>query len=102
MLIHTDGSNVLKFALGSALPATVNADMKIVITLADGTVATKWRRFMRAPPAPPGVMPTQVDHYRKGLLVAGQPFMGVGFYISLVPPRCVYYIHSYHPYSNPY
>jgi hypothetical protein len=84
--VTLNGSNVLAFALGSALPATVNADMRVVITLPDGTVVTKWRRFMRAPHPPPGVMVSQVDHFRRGLLVGGEPFLGAGFYISVPKP----------------
>ena len=85
--VSLNGSNALELGLGSsALPATVNADMKIVITLPDGTVVTKWRRFMRASPPPPGVIPAQVDHWRRGLLVGGEPFLGVGFYISTAAP----------------
>ena len=85
--VSINGTNVLEFGLGSAaLPTTVNADMKIVITFADGTAVTKWRRFMRAPPPPPGVIPTQVDHWTRGLLVGGEPFLGTGFYISVGAP----------------
>ena len=84
--VPLNGSNVLAFALSSTLPATVNTDMRIVITLADGTVVTKWRRFMRAPRPPPGVIVSQVDHFRRGLLVGGEPFLGAGFYISVPKP----------------
>ena len=84
--VTLNGSNVLAFAFGSALPTTVNADMRIVITLADGAVVTKWRRFMRAPRPPSGVIASQVDHFRRGLLVGGEPFLGAGFYISVPKP----------------
>jgi hypothetical protein len=81
--VSLNSSNILELALGTELPATVNTDMMITITLADGTEVNKWRRFMRAPPPPPGVIPTQVDHFRKGLLVGGEPFVGAGWYISV-------------------
>lgn len=36
---------------------------------------------MRAPPAPgPTVVPVQVDHSRRTLLVGGEPFLGSGWY----------------------
>eukprot|EP01050_Picozoa_sp_SAG11_P006328 SAG11_NODE_486_length_9027_cov_2.681452_7_plen_249_part_00 len=84
-----NGSNVLGFDL-SALPATVNTDIRIVFAAAGSAVklsglsnVTKWRRFMRAPAQyAAGVEPVQVDHHRRGLLVDGEPFLGSGWYIG--------------------
>ena len=78
--VTLNGSNVLEFSFGAALPATVNADIQIVLRRAGAALATKYRRFMRCPHPPAGVVPTQVDHFRRGLLVGGQPHVGVGWY----------------------
>ena len=66
------------------LPATVNQDVKITITLPCGARINKWRRLMRAPPVPQGssVLPVQVDHSTKSLLVDGRPHSGTGFYLN--------------------
>ena len=84
--VALNGSNVLEFALSTSLPATVNTDLRITFTLPDGSTVVKWRRFMRAPAPPSGVVPTQVDHHRRGLLVGGEPFVGVGWYTSVTAP----------------
>lgn len=74
---------VLRFSL-QALPATVNQDVEITTCLPSGRNITKWRRLMRAPPLPAGssVLPVQVDHTTKSLLVDGRPHAGVGFYLD--------------------
>ena len=89
--VRLNGSNVLEFAL-SGLPASVNADLRIVVSAADAASSSmfgelsnvvKWRRFMRAAaPIAPGVEPVQVDHHRRGLLVNNQPFVGSGWYVG--------------------
>eukprot|EP01051_Picozoa_sp_SAG22_P010778 SAG22_NODE_990_length_6131_cov_3.233588_4_plen_414_part_00 len=69
---------VLTFKL-DRLPATVNQDVKITITLPSGAKIIKWRRLMRAPPLAKGsfVQAVQVDHSTKSLLVDGRPFSGM-------------------------
>ena len=54
---------VLAFEL-AGLPATVNQDVRITVSLPSGRKITKWRRLMRAPPLPHGsfVQAVQVDH----------------------------------------
>ena len=76
---------VLSFGL-DGLPATVNQDVKISISLPSGETIVKWRRLMRAPPLPRGstVLPVQVDHSIKSLLVDGRPHSGTGFYLDEV------------------
>ena len=70
---------VLSFGL-DGLPPTVNQDCAITITLPDGFSFTKWRRLMRVPPPTSAVLPIQVDHHIKSLLVDGRPHPGNGFY----------------------
>ena len=78
------GGAVLELPFAAALPPLVNADLRVDITLAaSGRTITKWRRFMRAPPAAAAtVEPVQVDHDRRGLLVGGQAFVGSGWYVD--------------------
>ena len=85
---HGDGlltqpEQVLSFSLDN-LPSTINQDVRIEITLPSGKIVTKWRRLARAPPLPAGstVLPVQVDHSIKSLLVDGRPHAGTGFYLS--------------------
>jgi hypothetical protein len=72
---------VLSFGL-DGLPPTVNQDCAITVTLPNGFSFTKWRRLMRVPPpsATSAVLPVQVDHHIKSLLVDGRPHFGNGFY----------------------
>ena len=79
----TEPEKVLTFDF-AGLPATVNADVKITITLPTGANITKWRRLMRAPPLGPKATAAavQVDHTTKSLLVDGRPYEGVGFYLD--------------------
>jgi hypothetical protein len=83
--VTLNGSNVLGFDL-SALPATVNADLRIIVKATSAGKlpdVTKWRRFMRAPAQyAAGVEPVQIDHHRRGLLVDGEPFLGSGWYVG--------------------
>jgi hypothetical protein len=89
--ITLNGSNVLEFPLGGSLPATVNTDLKIVMSAGWMEVASfenasvvKWRRFMRAADchatASCGAVPVQVDYSRRGLLVGGETFFGSGWF----------------------
>ena len=84
--ISLGAQNILELSLlDPTLPPKMNTDLRIVIRWVDQTgtrhVVTKWRRFMRAPLAPvPGVVPSQVDHSRRGLLVGGEQFLGVGWF----------------------
>jgi hypothetical protein len=79
----TQPEQVLSFSLDN-LPSTINQDVRIEITLPSGKTITKWRRLARAPPLPAGssVLPVQVDHSIKSLLVDGRPHAGTGFYLS--------------------
>ena len=79
----TQSEQVLSFSLDN-LPSTINQDVRIEITLPSGKTITKWRRLARAPPLPAGssVLPVQVDHSTKSLLVDGRPHAGTGFYLS--------------------
>jgi hypothetical protein len=79
----TQAEQVLSFSLDN-LPRTINQDVRIEITLPSGKTITKWRRLARAPPVPAGssVLPVQVDHSIKSLLVDGRPHAGTGFYLS--------------------
>jgi hypothetical protein len=79
----TQPEQVLSFSLDN-LPSTINQDVRIDITLPSGKTITKWRRLARAPPLPTGssVLPVQVDHSIKSLLVDGRPHAGTGFYLS--------------------
>ena len=74
---------VLSFSLAS-LPATVNQDVTIEITLPRTRTLKKLRRLMRAPPLPAGsfVQPGQVDHSTRSLRVDGRQFNGVGWYLN--------------------
>jgi hypothetical protein len=74
---------VLSFTLDGSLPATINQDVKITISLPSGASIVKWRRLMRAPPLPKGsfVQAVQVDHTTKSLLIDGRPHVGMGFYL---------------------
>jgi hypothetical protein len=89
--ITLNGSNVLEFPLGGSLPATVNTDLKIVMSAGwmeaasfENASVVKWRRFMRAADchatASCGAVPVQVDYSRRGLLVGGETFFGSGWF----------------------
>ena len=84
--VTLNGSNVLAFSLGQLAPATVNTDMKIVVTASWSfprlnRSIVKWRRFMRAPqPTAGGAVAVQVDHSRRSLLVGDELFFGTGWY----------------------
>ena len=74
---------VLSFPLAS-LPATVNQDAVIEISLPHSHTITKMKRLMRAPPLPAGsfVQAVQVDHSTRSLSVDGRPFNGIGWYMD--------------------
>jgi hypothetical protein len=74
---------VLWFPLAS-LPATVNQDVAIEISLPHSRTIKKLKRLIRAPPLPSGsfVQPVQIDHSSRSLSVDGRPFNGVGWYLD--------------------
>jgi hypothetical protein len=78
---------VLSFSLAS-LPATVNQDVTIEISLPHGRTIRKLKRLMRAPPLPSGsfVQAVQVDHSTRSLTVDSRPFNGVGWYATSTLP----------------
>jgi hypothetical protein len=94
------------------LPQTLNNDLVVTVTVHGGgssadyfpwisesadtegvaTTITLYTRLIRAapPPASSEAIPVQVDREEVGsLLVGGQPFAGVGWYVSLNGPTCV-------------
>lgn len=79
----SEAEQILTFSL-DGLPASINQDVKITILLPSGVTIVKWRRLMRAPSLPSGstVLPVQVDHSTKSLLVDGRPHSGTGFYLD--------------------
>jgi hypothetical protein len=78
-----DGAPVAELPMGglSALPATVNSELLVQITASTGLNISKARRFMRAPPTSgsSAVQPAAVDHRRRAIAVAGEPFLGTGW-----------------------
>jgi hypothetical protein len=74
---------VLSFSL-VPLPATVNQDVMVEISLPHSRTIRKFRRLMRAPRLPSGsfVQPVQVDHSTRSLRVDGRPFNGIGWYLD--------------------
>jgi hypothetical protein len=65
------------------LPETLVGTLNISITCKSGIRLNKYREFQRYPPPhSDGVVVSQVDHSRAGLLVAGEPWIGLGWYYS--------------------
>lgn len=98
--IAAGGDVTLPFDL-EGLPPSIHNDMTISITIHGHggvlahSVLNKTHRFHRVPLPPKGAMvqPVQVDHARQGLLVAGKPWAGVGWYVQSQqgccgPPAC--------------
>lgn len=80
------GGTSLTLPLGlHDLPTKVHNDMEVNISLPDGRTIVHWRRFMRVPAPSHTVEPVQLDRTRAALLVAGQPWLGRGFYMQ---PAC--------------
>ena len=84
--IILNASTILPFQLSDIPAGYVNADLAINVSMIDRAElpvnVTKYRRLIRAPP-PAAVGPieaVQVDHSRRGMLVAGQPYVGSGWY----------------------
>ena len=71
---------VLPFDL-TKLPASINQDMKIVFTAADGSTATKFKRLIRAPVPKTSVGAVQVDMRTRGLRIDGKSWNGNGFFL---------------------
>ena len=78
------GSDIVQLPFGSQLPANVTADITIVMTVGTAVHATVRRRFVRLSPLPAGAtaVPTALDHTTKGVLVGGEPFLGIGWYVA--------------------
>lgn len=72
------GDRPLPFNL-TGLPATVNEDVQVTVTITGKAVVTPLR-FARAAPDPAVLAAVQVDHATKTLLVGGSPFRGGGGY----------------------
>ena len=65
--------------------APIHNDMRVSVTrVLDGSTFVQSRRFHRVPPpsANSTVVPVQVDHTTRGLLVDGKSFIGNGFYMQ--------------------
>ena len=79
----SQAEHVLTFSL-DGLPATVNQDCRIIVRFDGGPTIERLRRLQRAPPLPASsaVLPVQVDHSRRSLLVDGRTWRGVGFYMA--------------------
>lgn len=79
----TTAHHVLQFSL-EGLPELANQDCLVHISFPIGLRLEKLRRFQRAPPLPEGsrVLPVQVDHTRKSLLIDGRTHHGVGWYMD--------------------
>ena len=94
----------------AGLPQTLNNDLVVTVTVHTGdsntdalpwtpaeaggvaTTITLYTRLIRAapPPTSSNAIPVQIDRENVGrLLVGGQPFAGVGWYVSLNAPTCV-------------
>lgn len=87
-LTPQNGTDTLWFPLAAVAPI-VNADMTVVISsgtaLHRGNITIQ-RRFLRAPPegAPPlGV--SVIDHTTRQVLIDGEGFQGVGWYVDAYP-----------------
>jgi hypothetical protein len=110
--IPAAGANASLLPLSFAgLPQTLNNDLVVTVTVhsaggnkdslpwvppaetgAVATTITLYTRLIRAapPPVSSGAIPVQIDREHVGrLLVGGQPFTGVGWYVSLNGPNCV-------------
>eukprot|EP01052_Picozoa_sp_SAG31_P010684 SAG31_NODE_592_length_13726_cov_7.188082_4_plen_460_part_00 len=64
------------------LPATLVDTLNVSIACKTGLRLNKYREFQRYPPANGSVSVSQVDHSRAGLLVDGEPWIGLGWYYS--------------------
>ena len=78
------GSDIVQLPFGSQLQPNVTADMTITMTVGETVNVTVQRRFTRLSPLPPTstAVPTALDHTTKGLLVDGEPFLGIGWYVA--------------------
>ena len=91
--VEAGGDTTLPLDL-SALPAApIHNDISITLAITGPDVTrtlTKARRFHRVPPPAAGsaVQPVQVDHSRRGLLVGGKPWSGVGWYVQTQQSCC--------------
>ncbi len=78
------GSDIVQLPFGSHLQPNITADMTIVMTVGETVSVTVRRRFIRLAPLPPEstAVPTALDHTTKGILVDGEPFLGIGWYVA--------------------
>ena len=77
-------ATALEFDL-TKLPATLVERLSVFIACQSGIHVVKYREFQRYPPPPSdGGSVSQVDHLHSGLLVDGEPWLGVGWYYSLL------------------
>ena len=74
-----NGSAVLTFDL-SGLPATLNCDLGVTITIPNRGNVTKYRRLMRAPPLPAtsATVTSQVDHHSRAIRIGQRSGVGEG------------------------
>ena len=83
---------ILPLPFLSTLPPnteSIHNDMSVTVTrLLDGTKYVRSRRFHRVPPPSldNSVIPVQVDHTKKALLVGGQSFVMQGYYMGTDHP----------------
>ena len=78
------GSDIVQLPFSSQLKPNVTADMTIVMTVGETVNVTVRRRFIRLSPLPPDstAVPSALDHTTKGLLVDGEPYLGIGWYVA--------------------
>lgn len=80
----SQAEHILTFAL-DGLPSIINQDCRIIVRFANGgATIERLRRLQRAPPLPASstVLPVQVDHSRRSLLLDGRIWRGIGFYMA--------------------
>jgi hypothetical protein len=85
-LSSTAPATAFEFNL-EGLPTTLVGTLVLSIECpAAGVRLTKYREFQRYPPpaVTGGGSTSQVDHSRAGLLVDGEPWLGIGWYYSLL------------------
>ena len=66
------------------LPTTLVDTLHVSIACSSGLKLNKYRDFQRYPHPTGGGSVSQVDHTRAGLLVDGEPWLGLGWYYSML------------------